>query len=352
MSIYERSNGYQIKIQVKGRVHREQFSGTRGEAEVREALIKASLSQSLPIPDIGATSSSTPSTTLSLRELLDRTEKKYWRKAKSGKELYRSGEVVAEFLGADRPADTISDDDVDDLIDHLDGLGNRDGTINRKLAALSRMMRFAHKRGWISRVPLIERRKEAPGRIRYLSYDEEDQILQYFRDTGDRDLEHLTIIGLDTGMRVSEILEQPTKDIIFETNQISIWKNKGNLPRSVPMTGRVRKVMEDRIKKGAVHSLFRLKYKEVHKSWHNMRKTVGLSDDWQTTFHVTRHTCASRLVQRGAPIQVVQKYLGHKTLIMTLRYAHLSPVQLAEAASLLETRPEIVTFPVTFRDVS
>ena len=59
--------------------------------------------------------------------------------------------------------------------------------------------------------------------------------------------------------------------------------------------------------------------------------------DPQTTFHVTRHTCASRLAQSGkVTLQVVQEYLGHKTMRMTQRYAHLMPQNLMDAAAVLE----------------
>ncbi len=40
------------------------------------------------------------------------------------------------------------------------------------------------------------------------------------------------------------------------------------------------------------------------------------------------HTCASRLVQRGVPLKVVQEWMGHKAINMTMRYAHLAPANL------------------------
>lgn len=60
---------------------------------------------------------------------------------------------------------------------------------------------------------------------------------------------------------------------------------------------------------------------------------MRLSFDAQFTPHCLRHTCASRLVQSGVGIRVVQEWLGHKTIQMTMRYAHLSPTSLHEAAA-------------------
>lgn len=61
------------------------------------------------------------------------------------------------------------------------------------------------------------------------------------------------------------------------------------------------------------------------------------------TAHTLRHTCASRLVQRGVSIYKVQKFLGHADIRMTERYAHLAPSDLDEAVTALEPAPANVT---------
>jgi integrase len=53
-------------------------------------------------------------------------------------------------------------------------------------------------------------------------------------------------------------------------------------------------------------------------------------------WHVLRHSFASHLVMRGAPLKAVQELLGHATIDMTMRYAHLSPAAKNEAIALLD----------------
>jgi integrase len=64
-------------------------------------------------------------------------------------------------------------------------------------------------------------------------------------------------------------------------------------------------------------------------------KSAGLR---QIGWHSLRHSFASHLVVRGAPIQSVQELLGHSSIEMTMRYAHLSPDVRRDAAKLLDVR--------------
>ena len=69
-----------------------------------------------------------------------------------------------------------------------------------------------------------------------------------------------------------------------------------------------------------------------HPLWRACRR-AGLR---QVGWHMLRHTFASHLVMRGAPLKAVQELLGHASIEMTMRYAHLSPDARKDAVGLLD----------------
>ncbi|MNV98593.1 Tyrosine recombinase XerC [compost metagenome] len=67
---------------------------------------------------------------------------------------------------------------------------------------------------------------------------------------------------------------------------------------------------------------------QVRDSWAEARKICGLE---HVRWHDLRHTCASWLVMAGVPLHTVSEVLGHSSMAMTRRYAHLSPEHLSDA---------------------
>ena len=67
---------------------------------------------------------------------------------------------------------------------------------------------------------------------------------------------------------------------------------------------------------------------------------MNLRGDKEFVIHALRHTCASRLVNKGIDLYVVKEWLGHSSIQVTEKYAHLSPKKLAHAAYALEPEEE------------
>jgi integrase len=105
------------------------------------------------------------------------------------------------------------------------------------------------------------------------------------------------------------------------------------------MTARTKEVIklpvaEGRRPKGPFTKLSQAQFRSI---WNDAKAEVGLGADDQVVPHILRHTCASRLVQGGIDIRRVQMWLGHQTLTMTMRYAHLATNDLDGCVVVLET---------------
>lgn len=229
-------------------------------------------------------------------------------------------------------------DTLDSLTLTLRQRGNSNATINRKMAALSKLLRKAHKMGDIHSLPEFRRQKEGAGRIRFLELDEEDRLFATIR-THSEDAYRLSIFLVDTGCRLGEAIGLIWNDI--HENRVSFWLTKSGRSRSVPLTRRaalaVRKpVLEPgsgRQLKGPFAMLTQPQFRAI---WNQAKADVGLQHDPQVVPHVLRHTCASRLVRGGIDLRRVQMWLGHQTLQMTMRYSHLATNDLDRCVAVLE----------------
>jgi integrase len=311
--------------------------------EESEAKIKLGIPIDGPPPQTESGGGGTGSMTLG--ELFDRVHERIWKGSRGEDTAVINAEAVKDVLGAQLPIADITVELLDTLIAKLRATGNADSTINRKLAALSKSLNFAVERGWIVKCPTFTRLPETQGRIRFVTPEEEANALAYFTWAGDNAMADLWKILVDTGLRLGEALRLQVKDVDLKakpTPVIRVWENKADLPRSVPCTSRVKAVLEARCKlKTETAEVFSdLDKRAVRYRWDKMALKMGLGGDDQFVPHVLRHTTASRLIQRGVPLKVVQEWLGHRTIQTTMRYAHLAPANLFAAVSALEVAPD------------
>ena len=135
------------------------------------------------------------------------------------------------------------------------------------------------------------------------------------------------------GCRLGEALGLMWQDIADD--RATFWITKSGRSRTAPLTARARNAI-DAPKNGGSGPFANLTQPGFRAVWNDARAEIGLSGDTQVAPHILRHTCASRLARGGIDIRRVQMWLGHRTLSMTMRYAHLATSDLDACVKALE----------------
>jgi integrase len=273
---------------------------------------------------------------MSLKDAIDLTNQTRWKDNKDGKRTYERSLKLVGLIG-NLPIGNITEDIVFCMIQKLEKKKYAIATINRYLAHLKTVLK-----GRKQEYDYIKLKRERNGRIRVVTKQEEQIIVDKFRNTQHTkrryfypEVADLVELLVDTGMRIGEALNLNYQDINFDTSMITIWENKADHPRSVPMTSRVKAILLRR-HLGA-DKVFTMQQYQAQNAFRWVRKEMGLEKEVELCFHSLRHSFASRLVCKGVDIYTVQNLLGHKSLVMTSRYSHLSPTKLTHAVNILES---------------
>ena len=333
MSVYKRGDKkvFYMNFTVGGvRVTRSTGKFTKKEAKLVESVEKKRMMVD------GALSPREKAARMLLSIAIQKTYDERWKDNKDGLKSQRIAERSMELIG-DIPISKIDDETVKFLVKMLEGSGIKGATVNRYLATIKTLLRH-HRQPWEH----IKLKKESKGRIRVLSREEEARVVSLLRDTVHNrrrchfpEVADLVEVLVDTGCRLSEVLNLRYEDINFDSNLISIWINKGDKPRSIPMTRRVGGIMGIRSTEGASKP-FTIDRDQAENAWSWVRKEMGLSGDTEFVMHALRHTTATRLIDKGIDLYTVKEWLGHSTIQVTERYAHLNPAKLVDAATVLE----------------
>jgi integrase len=335
--IKQRGTSFEATVNHDGNRYRRSFKSQQ-EAAVWEAQTRLDLLNGKR-PDMGALARLPADTPRTLGELQNYVYRRYWAGTKSERMADINSRIVVSTIGEDIDIRTINETHIDTLVFELERLGNGNATINRKLATLSKMMTVASERGWISRKPKLDRKREPANRIRFLSPDEENRLLTFVRHIGRGQAAEAFAVLLDTGLRVGEALASKWEDIDLDRGTITVWRSKADKPRTVPLTARAKKILKDIRDRtvGGSGPFSNIEYGYLRHAWIMARAHMGLHGDEQFVIHSLRHTFASRLVQVGVPILTVKELCGHKTIEVTLKYAHLAPHNLIDAIAKLNS---------------
>ena len=223
---------------------------------------------------------------------------------------------------------------------------NSNAVVNQKMGYLRVVLQEMEEDGYIEMIKFPKPRPTKNSKVHYLTEDMEKELLKYLwvssRIEDDKiclkTYEAADIVSclIDLGCRVNELLGLEKRFVDFDNNQINFNDRKNDQAVAVPMTNRVQSIIRRYYREVKdFDRLFTLNYSELNAIWQKARKDLGYADKKFYTIHLCRHTCASRLVQRGVPILLVKDWLGHEDIENTMIYAHLQPKALHSYVEVL-----------------
>jgi site-specific recombinase XerD len=223
-------------------------------------------------------------------------------------------------------------------------------TMNRYRGTMSMIFQEAIRNGKAETNParLVRLHKEANSRVRFVTYEEEEDIRGIIRKRCPVHEPEFTL-ALETGMRRGELYALEWDRVDLKRRQLLLLTTKNGTSRVVILTARavtaIQELQERRSTETPKVCLTRYGEPMVSpRAWFELvmeeavKQNRALKD---VTWHVFRHTYISRLVMAGVDLRTVQELAGHKDIKMTVRYAHLAPAhKLAAVDRLAEYRQE------------
>ena len=154
---------------------------------------------------------------------------------------------------------------------------------------------------------------------------------------------HFVQLALHTGCRKTELLTLRWSDIDRERNTLTLRpeNTKANKARTIPLNRSARTALQALQENNESEWVFAnskgQRRKTINWSFRKSLKSAGIED-----FHIhdLRHTFASWLVSEGVELIKVRDLLGHSSIKMTERYAHLMPERLRQAVEVLDAYSE------------
>ena len=212
---------------------------------------------------------------------------------------------------------------------------NSNAVVNQKMGYLRVVLQEMEEDGYIEMIKFPKPRPTKNSKVHYLTKDMEDELLAWLLDHDEKAF-HIVQLLIDLGCRVNELLNLEKRFVDMPNNQINFNDRKNDKAVAVPMTQRVIVIMQIyRMGKKPTDKLFDVDYSWLNGIWQKARKDLGYADKKFYTIHLCRHTCGSRLAQRGVAILLIKDWLGHEDIENTMIYAHLQPKALHSVVEVL-----------------
>jgi integrase len=319
--IYEKLSGSNVwwvrYADGTGRIRREKV-GNKGSAIKLYSKRKTEVMQRIKLPE------NFKAKPVEMQELINEAME-YSRNNNRGhsQDRLRLLQIAKEF--GSRTANSITPQDIERW---LTSNGWSAGTINRFRSTLSLVFRLGIASRKIEQNPIgqVKHRREDSGRTRYLTAEEETRLRAVISNRCPQHMPELDI-ALNTGLRRGEQYSLTWEDADFGTKMLTVSQTKNGETRHVRLNSvalaAMRQLYSNSPGSGYV---FTNRYGDrLLKGRHWFEPAIKEAGIRDFTWHCLRHTFASRLVMAGVDLRTAQHLMGHKTIQMTVRYAHLAP---------------------------
>jgi integrase len=273
-----------------------------------------------------------------LQQAFEHVSLHQWRGKGGAEKAELNAQQALAFFGPNTACSAINATEVVRFMTHLIGIGNSPATRNKKMSALRVMLTAATDFGGLPALPKMKRVRERRPDPAWFREEDEAAMLAQATLMGSPALHDFIVIGLDQGFRRSELLALTPAMYHGDALVLPGEMTKNGKPRRVPVSDRVRRIVEARIAAGYSPLLWPLTESVLRGLWEDLRDRLGRSDDPMFTPHKLRHTCATRMVAKGENVRIVQAWLGHEVIETTMRYSHLAPGALDAARDRMQRK--------------
>ena len=206
-----------------------------------------------------------------------------------------------------------------DILARGECIPRSNATVSLYLAALSHVFTIAVQEWqWCDDSPIRQVRKPRlpRGRVRFLSDDERQHLLESCQASRNRYLSPVVVLALATGARKGELLGLRWPDVDLQRGTLTFQETKNGERRAVPLTGQALALMRQHAKVRRLDTM--LVFPDatgqrpvgIREAWEYAVKRAGIVD---FRFHDLRHSAASYLAMSGASLAEIAEVLGHKT---------------------------------------
>ncbi len=209
------------------------------------------------------------------------------------------------------------------------------GTVQRDISVLRAILNKAQREELIDKVPPFPRLKTPKARNIWLTGGEVERLVH----AAAKHLKPIILFAVDTGGRLSEVLGLDWRYVDMANGRVTFVETKNGEDRTIPLCDRALKILTAIGPKnsGPVFTFRGKAMKTLGTSFPQAREAAEMP---HVHFHDLRHTYASRLVQGGVTLYDVMHLMGHKSLRMVQRYAHLAPDYQKGALKVLNRAPK------------